>query len=101
MENDQLRFDGQIKWLKGEGTLQWSALKPGATTGKRITSVQKAVFKSGNPATNLKCLKQILSFARQEQRREQFQLVKHIIIDQLWPALIDHFGYPTMQYSTE
>ena len=53
MENDQLRFDGQIKWWKGEDTLQWSALKPGATTGKRV---EKAVFKSGNPATNLECI---------------------------------------------
>ena len=96
MKNDKLRFDGQIKWCKGENTLQWSALHEEATTGRLIETIEKAVFKSGDPITNLECRRQILLFGGREQRVEQFQMVRHIIMDKLWQALIDAFGYPTM-----
>jgi len=83
-------------WRKGENTLQWSTSEVDAMTGKPIKSIAKAVFKSGDPITNLECRRQILLFATWEQRAEQFQMVQHIIMDQLWQALIDAFGYPTM-----
>ena len=92
MEKGKLKFDGQIKWCKGKNTLQWS---------ESIKSIKKAGFKSGNPTTNLECIGEMYYFASTKQRREQFQLVEQIIMNQLWPALIDKFGYPTMEYITK
>lgn len=102
MEKGKLRFDGQIMWCRGKNTLQWSELEPDATTGKLIKSIKKAGFKkSGNPTTNFKCINEMYLFVSTKQRWEQFQLVQQIIMNQLWPALIDKFGYPTMEYITK
>jgi hypothetical protein len=98
MENGKLRFDGQIKWRKGENTLQWSEHHEDATTGRLIESTAKAVFGSGDLTTDRECRGEILMFALTEQRAEQFQMVRHIIMNQLWQALIDAFGYPTMKW---
>src|SRR5271156_5469707 len=96
MENGELRFDGQIKWCKGENTIQWSAPEKHSTKGRSIMSIQKAVFGSGDLATNKACRNQILSFGSQKQRVEQFLMVEPIIF-RLWQALIDAFGYPTLK----
>src|SRR5271170_6245343 len=72
MKNGELRFDGQIKWCKGENTVQWSAPEKHSTKGRSIMSIQKAVFGSGDLATNKACRNQILSFGSQKQRVEQF-----------------------------
>ena len=41
MENGQLRFDDQIKWYKGENTLQWSMFEMDITTGRPIIFIQR------------------------------------------------------------
>ena len=96
MKNGELRFDGQIKWCKGENTIQWSEPEKTTTTGRPNMSTQKAVFGSGDSTTNEVCRKQMLSFASRKQRWEQFEIVQLIII-RLWQALIDAFGYPTLK----
>jgi hypothetical protein len=101
MKNGTLRFDGQVKWCKGERILQWSARNWDATRGRLVESIEMAVFKSGNLATDAECKRKLFMFTAQRQRREQFQLVEQIIVGQLWPALIHAFGYPTMEYITE
>jgi hypothetical protein len=102
MENGKLRFNGQIMWCKGENKLQWSMLMPNATTGRLTKYVKKAVFtRSGTQATNARSRYGISLFAEDEQRVEQFEMVRHIIMDRLWQALIDAFGYPTYHEFTE
>jgi hypothetical protein len=96
MKNGELRFDGQIKWCKGENTIQWSAPEKTTTTGRPDMSTQKAVFGSGDSTTNKACRNEILSFGSQKQRVEQFLIVEPIIF-RLWQALIDAFGYPTLK----
>jgi hypothetical protein len=59
-------------------------------------SIQKAVFESGDSTTNKLCRQQMLSFASRKQRWEQFEIVQPVII-RLWQALIDVFGYPTLE----
>ena len=97
MEDGNLRFNGQIMWRKGENALQWSVPTADATTGRRIMSIRKAVFKNGDPTTNDQCQRQLYLFTLHEQRWAQFQIVEHVIMDRLWPALIDAFGYPVME----
>jgi hypothetical protein len=94
MKNGELRFDGQIRWCKGENTIQWSEPKEDPTTGRRIT--KKAVFGSGDSTTDEVCRQLIIRFASQKQRREQFQIVRPIIF-RLWQALTDKFGYPAVE----
>ena len=102
MKNGKLRFNGQIMWRKGENTLQWSMLKPDARTGRLVKYIKKAIFtRSGTQATNDTCQWKILLFAEGEERGEQFEMVRHIIMDRLWQALINAFGYPTYHEFTE
>jgi hypothetical protein len=96
MENGELRFDGQIRWCKGENTIQWSVVREPSTKGKRTMSIQKAVFGSEDSTTNKVCRQQMLLFGSQKQRVEQFEMVRPIIL-RLWRALIDAFGYPTLK----
>jgi hypothetical protein len=96
MENGQLRFDGQIKWYKGQRTLQWSVPKWNAKKKRFIYFIEKAVFESGDLTTDFECRERLASFTMQPQRAEQFKLVQPIIT-RLWQALIDQFGYPTME----
>src|SRR5271155_5391254 len=72
VENGELRFNGQIKWSKGENTIQWSAPQKNPTPGRPNMSIQKAVFGSGDSTTNKVCRQQILSFASRKKRLEQF-----------------------------
>ena len=98
IEDGKLKFNGLIKWRKGSNTLEWSTREKDARTGKLFDYTEKAVFtKSGTQATNAKCQAQILYFTSQKQRPEQFQIVREVIMDRLWQALIDAFGYPTLE----
>ena len=99
MKNGKPKFNGQIMWRKGENT---STLKPDATTGRLVKYIKKAIFtRSGTLGTNDTCQWKILLFAEQEEREEQFEMVRHIIMDQLWQALINAFGYPTYHEFTK
>ena len=92
-EYGRLRFDYQIEWHNGRNILEWSAMKKDATTRKFIKSTEKAVFtRSGTQATNETCKWHVLLLAEQEQRVEQFNLVRGITMYQLWQALIRRFG---------
>ena len=57
MENGDLRFDSQIKWCKGENTLEWSMFNMDATTGRLVKSIQKAAFGNGDSTTDDECRK--------------------------------------------
>jgi len=56
-----------------------------------------AVFGRGNPDTDELCRTELTRFAMQEHRADQFEMVKEIIRDSLWPALVAKFGFPTLQ----
>jgi hypothetical protein len=88
VENGELRFDGQIKWRKGGNTLQWSL--------RNMDVTKKAVFGNGDTTTNDDCREELALFTRTERRLGQFEIVKPVIY-RLWQALIDEFGYPTLE----
>ena len=67
MENGDLRFNGQIKWCKGENTLEWSMFNMDAPTGRLVKSAQKAVFGNGDSTTDDECRKQIVLFVSQTE----------------------------------
>lgn len=92
-----MKFNGLIKWRKGTNVLEWSTREKDARTGKLVDYTEKAVFtKSGTQATNVHCQNRMAYFASQKQRLEQFQIVREVIMDRLWQALIGAFGYPTI-----
>jgi hypothetical protein len=95
VNNNTLRFDGQIKWRKGGNIIQWSSHNQNAKAGTTIEHIAKAVFGDGNADTNDQCRFELFLFARQGPRLAQFKLVKQIIMEDLWSALTTVFGYPT------
>jgi hypothetical protein len=98
VEDGKLKFNGLIKWRKGSNTPEWSTREKDARTEKLFGRTEKAVFtKSGTQATNVEWQNRIVYFASLKQRSEQFQIVREVIIDRLWQALIDAFSYPTME----
>ncbi|KAN0086359.1 hypothetical protein V8E54_000047 [Elaphomyces granulatus] len=93
--NNTLRFDGQIKWRKGGNIIQWSSRNENAKAGTTIEHIAMAVFGDENADTNDQCRFELFLFAGQGPRLAQFKLVKQIIMEDLWSALIIVLGSPS------
>jgi len=45
VQDDKLRFNGQIRWAKGSNIIEWSERREDFMTKKAVTFTQQAVFK--------------------------------------------------------
>jgi len=59
---------------------------------------KKAVFQQdGTKNTDRLCRNEITLFGTEGDRAEQFEMVRNVIIDDLWRAVTFNFGYPKFE----
>ncbi len=90
VKDAELRFDRMIEWRRGGNIIEWCSRRTDPESGLAKDDIkEQAVFEAGTPDNNDICRLKLRGLVRAvEEREKQFELVKEVIVEELWVALV-------------